>query len=272
MADKGARFLVRFRVDLFLPGGHAHRTAGGDAGVAVRFRPFLLGPIFKAQGWDTSPFNVYPAKGRHMWRDLERLCADLSLPFRRPSRFRRTACWPRASRWSGWPTAGPTTFCRAVFRAEFGEGRRIDDAQPSPTSSQTCSLDATRVLAAAQSDEIKLRLRQQTDEAQRLGIFGAPSFVTATANCSGATIGWSGRSLWAARGLLTLVRIEPHRQAGARHVLLGLAHACARRNGRSRPPAPRWRGRRGCPRPDDRECRRRPRRSPAPAPRRRWRG
>src|SRR5258708_12363167 len=57
------------------------------AGVRVRFRPFLLGPIFKAQGWTTSPFNLFPAKGRHMWRDLERLCADLSLPFRRPEPF-----------------------------------------------------------------------------------------------------------------------------------------------------------------------------------------
>ena len=47
-------------------------------------------------------------------------------------------------------------------------------------------------------------------------------------------------------------RIEPHRQSGLRHVLLGLAAPCTRRNGRSRRPAPRWRGRRGCLRPDDR--------------------
>ena len=58
-----------------------------DAGVRVRFRPFLLGPIFQAQGWTTSPFNLYAAKGRNMWRDLERLCADLGLPFRRPDPF-----------------------------------------------------------------------------------------------------------------------------------------------------------------------------------------
>jgi 2-hydroxychromene-2-carboxylate isomerase len=32
--------------------------AAAAAGVAVRFRPFLLGPIFMAQGWDTSPFNI----------------------------------------------------------------------------------------------------------------------------------------------------------------------------------------------------------------------
>ena len=55
-----------------------------ETGVAIRYRPFLLGPIFKAQGWDTSPFNIYEAKGRYMWRDLERLCAELSIPFSRP--------------------------------------------------------------------------------------------------------------------------------------------------------------------------------------------
>ena len=42
------------------------------AGVEVRWRPFLLGPIFKAQGMTTSPFNLYPLKGKHMWRDMAR--------------------------------------------------------------------------------------------------------------------------------------------------------------------------------------------------------
>jgi rifampicin phosphotransferase len=59
------------------------------AGIALRWRPFLLGPIFAAQGWTDSPFNVHPVKGRYMWRDLERICDDLGLPLRRPSRFPR---------------------------------------------------------------------------------------------------------------------------------------------------------------------------------------
>ena len=57
------------------------------ANVDVRFRPFLLGPIFKAQGWDTSPFSIYQAKGRYMWRDMERQAAELGRPFRRPEVF-----------------------------------------------------------------------------------------------------------------------------------------------------------------------------------------
>ena len=60
-----------------------------QAGVPIVWRPFLLGPIFKAQGWDDSPFNIYPAKGHYMWRDLQRVCDSLSIPFQKPSVFPR---------------------------------------------------------------------------------------------------------------------------------------------------------------------------------------
>ena len=39
--------------------------------------------------------------------------------------------------------------------------------------------DTVSVLGAAQSDATKAELRAQTDAAQRLGIYGAPSFTTA---------------------------------------------------------------------------------------------
>src|SRR5438445_5775255 len=102
-----------------------------EAGIVVRFRPFLLGPIFKAQGWDSSPFNLYPAKGRNMWRDLERLCEDASLPFPRPEPFPQNSLLPARVALvglaqglaQGWGEA----FCVEVFRAQFGGSRRIDE-------------------------------------------------------------------------------------------------------------------------------------------------
>ena len=51
------------------------------AGVTVSWRPFLLGPIFEKQGWNDSPFNVYQAKGRYIWRDMERLCVNYRVSF-----------------------------------------------------------------------------------------------------------------------------------------------------------------------------------------------
>ena len=41
-------------------------AAAQAAGVEVVWQPFLLGPIFKAQGWTSSPFSLYPAKGRYI--------------------------------------------------------------------------------------------------------------------------------------------------------------------------------------------------------------
>jgi len=147
------------------------------ADITIRFRPFLLGPIFKAQGWDTSPFNVYPAKGRNMWRDLERLCADLSLPFQRPDPFPQNSLL--AARTALAVPDGVTgDFCRAVFRAEFGMGRRIDEVATIGVILTHLKVDVPRILDLAQSEMIKTLLRQQTDEAQRVGLFGAPSFVT----------------------------------------------------------------------------------------------
>ena len=148
-------------------------------GITVRWRPFLLGPIFKAQGWATSPFNLYAAKGRNMWRDLERVCATLDLPFTRPDPFpqnsllaARTALVALADIWG-------ESYCRALYGAEFGEGRNIERPDTIEEILKKLGQNADAVLERAQSADIKLQLREQTDEAQRLGIFGSPSFVTA---------------------------------------------------------------------------------------------
>jgi 2-hydroxychromene-2-carboxylate isomerase len=154
--------------------------AADRAAVTVRWRPFLLGPIFKAQGWDTSPFSIYEAKGRYMWRDLERLCAALDLPFRRPEPFPQNSLLAARIALVGLAAGAiwPEEFCIAVFRAQFGERRRIDDPATLSGILTVFGVDAATVLAAAQSEENKTRLRAQTEQAQRLGIFGAPSFVT----------------------------------------------------------------------------------------------
>jgi 2-hydroxychromene-2-carboxylate isomerase len=147
------------------------------AGVTVRWRPFLLGPIFKAQGWDTSPFNLYPAKGRYMVRDCERQCAALGLSFRLPEPFPQNtllaARVATAALIEGWGE----DFSRAAYRAQFSEGRNVGEAQTIADIVLGFGRDAAPVLARAQSDEIKHRLRATTEEAQRLGIFGAPSFI-----------------------------------------------------------------------------------------------
>jgi 2-hydroxychromene-2-carboxylate isomerase len=150
-----------------------------EAGVQVRFRPFLLGPIFKAQGWDSSPFNLYPAKGRNMWRDLERLCEDEGLPFRKPEPFPQNSLLPARVAVAGMGQGWGEAFSVAVYRAQFAEGRRIDEPATLAAILSDLNVEPKAALDAAQSDDNKLRLRAETEEAARLGVFGAPTFTTA---------------------------------------------------------------------------------------------
>jgi 2-hydroxychromene-2-carboxylate isomerase len=147
------------------------------ARLEVAWRPFLLGPIFRAQGWNDSPFNLYPAKGRYMWRDLERLAEGYGLPFRRPSAFPRNGLLAArialAAASEGWCP----DFTRAVLTAEFAHDRDIGDPAVLSGLLETLGQDPGAVLARAGSDENKAALRAQTERAEALGVFGAPSFV-----------------------------------------------------------------------------------------------
>jgi 2-hydroxychromene-2-carboxylate isomerase len=149
------------------------------AGIAVRWRPFMLGPIFRDQGWDTSPFNLYPAKGRNMWRDLERICLALNLQFIRPNPFPQNTLYAARVALIGLAESWGEDYCCAIYRAEFGEGRNVENEETIADVLQNLGQHARAVLQRARSDEIKAQLRAQTEEARQLDIFGSPSFVTA---------------------------------------------------------------------------------------------
>jgi len=149
-----------------------------ERNVDIAWRPFLLGPIFKAQGWDTSPFNLFPHKGAYMWRDIERLCDAQGLKFRRPEPFPQSSLL--AARLALTPEVTPrrAEFSRRVYLVHFAEGARIDDEAVLRGIVESLGLDADTALTQSRSDAVKLGLRQATDEAMRLKLFGAPSFVT----------------------------------------------------------------------------------------------
>jgi 2-hydroxychromene-2-carboxylate isomerase len=146
-------------------------------GTAIEWNAFLLGPVFKTQGWNDSPFNVYPAKGKYMWRDMERICDSLGISFRRPSVFPRNGIFAAriAARFKDASWIGK--FVRAVYRANFAEDLEIADHAIVAACVRECGLDPEEIIREATSVEGKPLLRNQNDLAARLNIFGAPSFV-----------------------------------------------------------------------------------------------
>jgi 2-hydroxychromene-2-carboxylate isomerase len=146
-------------------------------GVPIRWRAFLLGPIFKNQGWSDSPFNIYPAKGHYMWRDLERICGELQLPLRRPSTFPRNGLLPARIACHFAEAPWLPQFVRAVYEANFARDEDISAVPVIEECLRAAGQSPTDILAAAQSPAAKEQLKRQNETAVRLGIFGAPSFV-----------------------------------------------------------------------------------------------
>jgi 2-hydroxychromene-2-carboxylate isomerase len=146
-------------------------------GLGLRWRPFLLGPIFQAQGWNDSPFNIYPVKGRYMWRDMERQCRATGMPFRQPTQFPRNGLLAARVAILGAAEIWCPEFVRRVYQMNFGEDRDIADEEAIIGLLESMGLDGREICALSRTPENKDRLRQQTDEAVRLGIFGAPTFV-----------------------------------------------------------------------------------------------
>jgi 2-hydroxychromene-2-carboxylate isomerase len=147
-------------------------------GIVVTWRPFLLGPIFAAQGWGDSPFNIYPAKGRYMWRDMERICSSLGLPLVRPDPFpQHSLLAARVALALGEDER--STFSRKVYHAEFGEGRSIAEPSTLAPIIEALGLEADAVLARAQGPDNKERLKLQCARATEIGLPGAPCLVTA---------------------------------------------------------------------------------------------
>lgn len=153
-----------------------------NAGVTVEWRPFLLGPIFAAQGWNNSPFNIYPSKGRYMWRDMERRAAQFGISFNRPDpgdprMFPQHSVLAARLALIAIDEGQGAEFCRAVFSAEFADGRDISNEATLTGILKGLGLDPDAVFAAALAQENKTRLRAQTEAAIEKGLFGAPSFT-----------------------------------------------------------------------------------------------
>jgi 2-hydroxychromene-2-carboxylate isomerase len=150
----------------------------GRAGVTIAWKPFLLGPIFEAQGWTTSPFNLYPAKGRYMVRDMERICDARGHPFRLPTPFPQNSLLAARLALAGVEEGWAPPFTRAVYMAEFCHGASISEKTDLAPILQGLHLDPVQVFAVIEEKPLKDRLRRQTTEAQQRGIFGAPTFLT----------------------------------------------------------------------------------------------
>jgi len=173
----GAEFWYEFASTYSYPAALRVGALAEERSVSLAWRPFLLGPIFAAQGWRDSPFNLYPAKGRYMWRDVERTCEAMGVPFKRPEPFPQPSLL--AARVAlALQDEERASFSRQVYMAEFGQGAPIADRAMLASLLTGCGVDPTATLERAESNANKAALKAECARAAEIGIVGAPSIVT----------------------------------------------------------------------------------------------
>ncbi|ALE57560.1 2-hydroxychromene-2-carboxylate isomerase [Paraburkholderia sp. RL17-368-BIF-A] len=145
-------------------------------GVRIHWRPFLLGPIFRALGFDNSPFVLQKEKGAYVWKDMERQCRKYGIALTRPSVFPRAALLAMRVALLGAEREWIAAYCREIMQQNFVHDRDIGSVEVVSEALVKLGLPAQQIIAEAQSDAHKLRLREQTEAAAAKGIFGAPTF------------------------------------------------------------------------------------------------
>lgn len=151
------------------------RQLAADAEILVRLKPFMLGPIFKSLGWETSPFVLQTMKGHYVWRDMQRQCDKFGLRWQQPSVFPRNALLAARVALQGDGAPWLAAFCEQVMQANFAHDREIGDDTVAAIL-EGLGLDSETVIAAAKTEACKKALRARSADAQARGIFGAPMF------------------------------------------------------------------------------------------------
>jgi 2-hydroxychromene-2-carboxylate isomerase len=145
-------------------------------GVGIQWRPFLLGPVFKSLGWSNSPFVLQTWKTEYVWQDMERECRKYGLAWTRPTTFPRASLLPARVALLGAEQPWMGAYCRRIMEMNFVADRDIDSPVCVTEALTALGLPAQSLIDEALSDAHKPRLRRQTEQAMRQGVFGAPTF------------------------------------------------------------------------------------------------
>ena len=148
-------------------------------------RPILVGGVFNAVNQ-----SVYAAremtdnrKLKHSWKVLNDWAALAGVEMNFPSQWHpaksvnamRFACALEDDQ------DALRRFSKAAFESYFGAQENLDDADVLAAVADKIGLDGTALKAAAHSDEVKARLRANTEEVIARGGYGSPSiFVDGT--------------------------------------------------------------------------------------------
>lgn len=145
-------------------------------GRKVRWRPVMITAAFKASGLPM--LTSVPLKGDYSKRDFDRSARFHGIPYVFSQYFpANTLSAARAYYWlHARDCALARQFAHAVFRALWREDRNIAELAVVGDIGEALGIARGELEAAITQQEIKDRLRAETDDAIAQGMFGVPYF------------------------------------------------------------------------------------------------
>jgi len=140
----------------------------------VQWHPILLGPLMERTG--NRPLSDQGTKSDYSIHDWDRLARFMDLPWKFPERF--PIATYRTARGFYWilenkpDCAKP--FAMAAFKAYFGDGLMINDAEVVGDIAASVGVDKAKVLAGIETPTIKEKLRDEVEASIERGVFGSP--------------------------------------------------------------------------------------------------
>jgi 2-hydroxychromene-2-carboxylate isomerase len=178
MVDASPR--ATFYFDLGSP--YAYLTAERISGLFTEagleqpeWQPVLLGGLFRH--FDRDSWSKGPGRAEGI-AEIERRAAAYGLPpLAWPDPWPGNTLLAMRAATFGKQTGRTVSFALAAFRQAFAGGRDLTEADNVLIAAAACELHPNALLKAVETEHVKGALREATDAAAELGVFGVPSLV-----------------------------------------------------------------------------------------------
>ena len=144
------------------------------AGAELKYRPMLLGAVMKATG--NRPPGAVPAKRAYLTNDLDRWASLYGIPFRFNSVFPQNTMSALRLAIAAQRRGVFHDVHQPFFDAMFVHDQDLSNQDVLIKIVSNAGLDADDLMNDITTESIKDELKENTEEAIRRGVFGAPTF------------------------------------------------------------------------------------------------
>ena len=146
------------------------REAGGE----VTIMPVLLGGIFKATG--NQPPATVQKKGEYMFKDINRWSKKLDIPFKMNPYFPILTVPHMRGAVLAQRENILEKYMQVMFEAIWVKAMNLNDQEILTNIAEKSGIDPNQFAEEISSDEIKNKLRENTEFAISKGAFGVPTY------------------------------------------------------------------------------------------------